>query len=207
MGHVSKVPTAAFTNSQKILTGSHDRTIKIWDLCKGYCVRTIFTLSSVNGISIVDSDGDVFVSGHLDSNLRVLDARSGGVVKEIVGVHGGQVTGVEVFGGNRVLTTSRDHSLRVIDLRTFEVLKVMQGDTFRVGLNWSRSCWSPDGQYVASGSADGNIWVWNANSGIVQNELKQSASAACAVVWHPQGLFVYSAETAKNIMIWGTDYQ
>lgn len=38
-GHSSKVFSARFCNSlsQRIVSGSHDRTIKIWDLVKDYC--------------------------------------------------------------------------------------------------------------------------------------------------------------------------
>lgn len=36
-----QVFSAVFADTQKVITGSHDRTIKLWDLTKGYCTRTV----------------------------------------------------------------------------------------------------------------------------------------------------------------------
>ncbi len=71
MGHIGKVYTAKFSASDRIVSGSHDRTLKIWDLTKGYCVKTLFTLSSCNDLCILDNDGNVIVSGHLDNGIRI----------------------------------------------------------------------------------------------------------------------------------------
>lgn len=32
---------------------------------------------------------------------------------------------------------------------------------FKVGCDWSRATFSPDGKYVAVGSADGNVFIWS----------------------------------------------
>jgi autophagy-related protein 16 len=56
-GHVGKVHSALFLNHQCVISGGHDRTIKIWDLNRGYCTKTIFTVSSCNTISTTDDQG------------------------------------------------------------------------------------------------------------------------------------------------------
>ncbi len=56
-GHIGKVYSARFIDASKVISGSHDRSIKIWDLTKGYCTKTIFTLSSCNDLVSLDSDG------------------------------------------------------------------------------------------------------------------------------------------------------
>lgn len=43
---------------------------------------------------------------------------------------------------------------------------------FKVGLNWSRSTVSPDGAFVASGSQDGNVFIWNSQNGVLEKMLK-----------------------------------
>jgi autophagy-related protein 16 len=59
-----------------------------------------------------------------------------------------------------ILTTSRDNTLKVIDTRMFLPSATLSASGFRVANNWSKSCFSSDGVYVASGSADGNVYIW-----------------------------------------------
>jgi autophagy-related protein 16 len=126
-GHVGKVYSARFIQDKTVISGSHDRTIKVWDLTKGYCVKTIFSLSSCNDLTAANLDGSVIISGHLDSNIRFWDSRTGSLIREIIGAHAAQVTGVQMFSDwTKVLTTSRDNTLKVIDVRKFEpVLTIM----------------------------------------------------------------------------------
>ena len=122
-GHVGKVYSARFIQDSTIISGSHDRTIKIWDLNRGYCVKTIFSLSSCNDLTAANLDGSVIISGHLDNNIRLWDSRSGNQIREIIGVHAAQITGVHMFPDlTKFLTTSRDNTLKIIDMRTYEPL-------------------------------------------------------------------------------------
>jgi autophagy-related protein 16 len=62
----------------------------------------------------------VIISGHLDSNIRFWDSRSGMQIREIIGTHAAQITGLCMFSDfTKVLTTSRDNTLKVFDVRTF----------------------------------------------------------------------------------------
>lgn len=126
-GHIGNVWTASFmAERQHIASASHDRTVKIWDAERGTCIRTIFAHSSVNDLCLADDSGydrcRVFgsnglydqcsfhktsrhrrscriITGHADSAVRVWDTNSGSVIKEIKGIHAGQVTSVSVAPG------------------------------------------------------------------------------------------------------------
>ncbi|KAJ3327653.1 hypothetical protein HDU76_011377 [Blyttiomyces sp. JEL0837] len=173
-GHIGKVYSAKFTDSNRVISGSHDRTLKLWDLAKGYCVKTLFTLSSCNDLELLDGEGSMIVSGHLDNNLRVWDTRSGNLSREVSGLHSGQITSVNLSPNrNLLLTTSRDNTMKLIDIRTYEPVASFTHETFRVGMNWSKSCFSPDGNYVASGSLDGSLFIWNVESQAIEKVIKE----------------------------------
>ncbi|KAH1006056.1 hypothetical protein HUJ04_006938 [Dendroctonus ponderosae] len=48
---------------------------------------------------------------------------------------------------------------------------------FKVGCDWSRATFSPDGQYVAVGSSDGSVYIWGVSTGKVETILKEHGSA------------------------------
>lgn len=66
-------------------------------------IRTIYTFSSCNDLCLMDADGETIISGHLDNNIRLWDTRTGASIKELTGVHNGQVTSVSMSPGKRNL--------------------------------------------------------------------------------------------------------
>ncbi|KAJ1556468.1 hypothetical protein HK405_002008 [Cladochytrium tenue] len=105
---------------------------------------------------------------------------------------------------NVLLTTSRDNSLKLIDSRTFNVLRTFTAENFRVGMNWSKSCFSPDGFFVASGSMDGSVIVWNSETGAVVQSAREHRSPVCGVAWGVGGpSAVCSAEKDRAFVLWG----
>lgn len=61
----------------------------------------MFTFASVNDVCLLDFDGSTIASGHLDNNLRFWDARSGNCIKEVTGIHLGQITSVCPSSGKK----------------------------------------------------------------------------------------------------------
>jgi autophagy-related protein 16 len=52
----------------------------------------------------MDPDGQTLISGHLDNNIRLWDARTGVGIKELTGIHTGQITSVCMSPGIYILT-------------------------------------------------------------------------------------------------------
>jgi WD40 repeat protein len=73
----------------------------------------------------------------------------------------------------QVLTNSLDSTLKIVDLKTGTIVRVFRHAEFSSCHAWSSSVFSPDGRFVASGSsANGYIFIWNANDGILKAQLK-----------------------------------
>ena len=73
-GHADKVCAARFNpwESTRAISCAHDRTVKAWDLNKGFCVASIMCASNCNAVTYGDG-ASVIVSGHFDGACRVWD--------------------------------------------------------------------------------------------------------------------------------------
>ncbi len=65
--------------------------------------------------------------------------------------------------------------------------------------------WSPNGQYIASGSADTTVQVWNTSTGDTLSTYRGHAgllNGVFSVDWSPHGQWVASAGADKTVQIW-----
>ncbi|RXG50846.1 Autophagy-related protein 16 [Armadillidium vulgare] len=73
-GHSGKVMACKFlAEPSRVVTGSHDRTLKIWDLRS---MKTLFPGSSCNDIVVSDSQCSSVISGHFDKTVKFWDLRT-----------------------------------------------------------------------------------------------------------------------------------
>lgn len=203
-GHTSKVYAGCFSSdSLKALTGSHDRTIKIWDLVRGYVMRTIMCSSSCNAICM-NVDNTLAFSGHFDSNLRVWDLKNGTLITELQGLHTDQITSVVMnHDSSQVLTSSRDNTLKLIDVNTHSVIQSFKHEDYRNGANWAKACMSPDSSYIAAGSSDGNVFIWDAKTGKHHSTLKGHKDIVTCVAWSPKNNgTIASCDKSGAMFLW-----
>ncbi len=155
-------------------------------------------------MTVLDFHGSSIASGHLDNSIRFWDTRTGQSFYEMSSIHTGQITSLKCSPSKmHLLSTSRDNTLSLIDIRTHDVIQTYRDPGFKVGMNWSESCISPDGSYVCSGGANGKVYIWDLNSGVLMASLAGHRSAVCSVAWNPNGeAFVYSAEKDRTLVFW-----
>ncbi|XP_047119630.1 autophagy-related protein 16-1-like [Schistocerca piceifrons] len=186
----------------KVVTGSHDRTLKIWDLRSKACVETKFAGSICNDLVTWDGSGATIISGHFDQRLRFWDARtecgSNGVLLQ------GKVTSLDISkDGKYLLACTRDDSLKLLDLRMNQVVTTFTAENFRVVCDWARAAFSADGRHVAAGSADGSLLVWAVATGKLEHTLQEHGSnGVTAVSFHPHGSFMASVDKKRKAVIW-----
>ncbi|XP_052048280.1 autophagy-related protein 16-1 isoform X1 [Apodemus sylvaticus] len=199
-GHSGKVLSAKFLlDNARIVSGSHDRTLKLWDLRSKVCIKTVFAGSSCNDIVCTEQ---CVMSGHFDKKIRFWDIRSESVVREMELL--GKITALDLNPERtELLSCSRDDLLKVIDLRTNTIKQTFSAPGFKCGSDWTRVVFSPDGSYVAAGSAEGSLYVWSVLTGKVEKVLsKQHSSSINAVAWAPSGLHVVSVDKGSRAVLW-----
>ncbi|KAM6198920.1 autophagy-related protein 16-1 isoform 4-T4 [Sarcoramphus papa] len=199
-GHSGKVLSAKFLlDNARIVSGSHDRTLKLWDLRSKVCIKTVFAGSSCNDIVCTEQ---CVMSGHFDKKIRFWDIRTESIVKELELL--GRITALDLNSERtELLTCSRDDLLKIIDLRVSAVKQTFSAQGFKCGSDWTRVVFSPDGNYVAAGSADGALYIWNVLTGKLERTLaKYHSSSINAVAWSPAGAHVVSVDKGNKAVLW-----
>ncbi|XP_046718211.1 autophagy-related protein 16-1 isoform X2 [Silurus meridionalis] len=199
-GHSGKVLSARFLlDNARIVSGSYDRTLKLWDLRSKVCMKTVFAGSSCNDIVCTEQ---CVMSGHFDKKVRFWDIRAESTVCELELL--GRVTSLDLnHDRTELLACSRDDLIKIIDLRNNAVKQTFSAQGFKCGSDFTRVTFSPDGNYVAGGSADGVLYVWNVLTGKLEKSLdKGHSSSINAVSWSPSGSYVLSVEKSSKAVLW-----
>jgi WD40 repeat protein/DNA-binding SARP family transcriptional activator len=153
--HPTPVWSASFSpNGQRVATAGDDGKARIWDV-SGRGPRTIRAdeqpLLSVR----YSQDGQRLLTAGEDGVVRLWDIRTGAALDVLRGHRGRALQASFVPGSDAIISAGEDGTLRRwAPIQT----TLMHGDVN--GASFSR-----DGRYVASGSSNGAVHVWNLKTG------------------------------------------
>ena len=156
-GHTNSVHTIVFSPDGKLVaSGSHDRTVQLWDSATGLARRTLEGHTGGVGTIAFSPDGKLVASGSYDKTVRLWDSATGEAWRTLEGHTNGVGTIVFSPDGKLVASGSYDKTVRLWDSATGEARGTLEDHT-----NWVVSvAFSPDGKLVASGSYDGTVRLW-----------------------------------------------
>ncbi|XP_030259482.1 ATG16 autophagy related 16-like 2 isoform X2 [Sparus aurata] len=200
-GHSRKVTAARFSSlPHQVVTGSADRTIRLWDLHRAACVQVADVPSYCS--DLVCSENSI-ISGHYDCKIRVWDTRTVSCVQELPAQ--GKVTSLDISSDHRqLLSCCRDDCLQLVDLRRWSNDRMcFRAEGFKCGSDSTKAVISPDGCFLAAGSADGAVYIWNFSTGKLETRLPdQHSSSISAVSWSLSGEHVVSVDKRGLAVLW-----
>ena len=203
-GHADAVDALARSpDSQRIASGSLDKTVQIWDATTG---GNLYTYSDHAGSVYTvawSPDGGLIASGSSDGTVRVWDSSTGRLVYTYHGQSGGIRTVAWSPDGKRIASAGEDKTVQVWDATTGENVHTYRSNTDVV----YTVAWSPDGKRIASAGHGGNgtVQVWDSSTGVNVYTYHGHSWAVYCVTWFSDGKRIASGSYDKTVQIWNID--
>ena len=202
-GHTSGVSGVALSGDGRFaVSGSWDKTLKVWDLETGQERCTIHTGHTGTIMAVaLSEDGRFAVSGSWDKTLKVWDLETGQEIYTLAG-HTDYVCAVALSGDGRfAFSGSSDKTLKIWDLDAGAELRTLAGHSNTV----SAVAVTPDGRWAVSGSMDKTLKVWDLETGQEMYTLAGHTGGVRAVAVTPDGRWTVSGSNDMSLKVWDLD--
>ncbi|KAF9350359.1 hypothetical protein BGX26_011454 [Mortierella sp. AD094] len=228
-GHSDVARCLSFSvTGDHIASGSDDKTVRLWDVDTGDCIRTLLghtggvngVIESIWGIGF-SPKGDRIASGGGDMSVRLWDADTGDYVLTLQG-HNRRIRSVVYSSkGDRIASGGDDNTVRLWDVDTGNCIFKFQGHS-----SWIHSvAFSPKGDQITSGSWDNTVRLWDVDtgdriaSGSEDRTVRLWDAGTCeyistsqghkkyvrSVIFSPKGDQIASGSDDKTIRLWDVD--
>ena len=197
-GHGDSVTSTALSaDGLWALSGSKDKTLRLWEMATGRCVRTFEGHTKRVYSVALSADGRWALSGSCDRTLRLWDAATGECVRTLEG-HTGWVTSVVLSADGRwALSGSVDNTLRMWDVASGRCVRTFEGHE---GLGVYSVKLSSDERFALSGSADSTLRLWEVATGQCVRTLKGHTNWVVSVALSADGLLALSGSGSELII-------
>lgn len=191
-GHAGPVTAACLSaDGHFVLSGSADRTLRLWETATGHCLHTFETdVGSVAAVGL-SFDGRLALSGGTDGTLKLWEVAGGHCLRTCRAEDDDVLTCASLsFDGRLALSGSTDGSVRLWDVGGGRLLHRLHGHTGPV----HSVCLSADGRLALSGSAQflvrndgerlfttGQLKLWETTTGRCPAVFEGQAVAVTAV--------------------------
>ncbi|KAI8929012.1 WD40-repeat-containing domain protein [Entophlyctis helioformis] len=166
-GHASFVNACSMSKRGPELVASvdDDGFLMLWDQRQKLAVKELggkFPLTA----TAFSLDGGIVFTGGIENDISAWDLRQDRVSYTLQG-HEDTITSLRISPeGDKLLSNAMDNTVRIWDVKPFTItpsrfLKTFEGAPHGFEKNLIRACWSPDSQFVAAGSGDRSVVVWD----------------------------------------------
>ena len=191
-GHTDYVRDLAFTSDGTLLiSGSDDKTVKLWDLQTGGIVRSFYGHTDHIFSVSLSPDHAMIASGSVDKTIRLWDTWTGECHCVMDGHDLVETVSFSPTNPQLLMSASRDYTIRQWNVNGSQVGPTYEGNYV---------AFSQDGTYFVSGG-DSVDTIRSADSGAVVAELQVSGGRSYHCCFSPDNKFV-AISTWKTIYIW-----
>ena len=205
-GHKGRVVSMDISpTSDLFLSAALDDTVRLWDLRSNACQG----LTNIKGSPLIafDPQGIVFALALSDSTIRLYDVRNYeqgpfGMIQSDMFAPGDRWTGLKFSNNSRdMLVSTCNGRIYVLDSMDYKLKYTLGGYDNGSGQKLEAS-FTPDSNYVVSGSENGIVYVWSAADGRKVVELSGHKSRCNLVQFNPKRLMMVTGSTPLDVGMW-----
>ena len=198
-GHTWGVTSVAISpDGQFLVSGSFDKTVKVWELPSGALLHSLDDHSQGVGSVTISPNGHNLASGSGIGKIRLWQLSTGNLLYTLDG-HSSSVLALAYSPDGRTLaSSSEDGTIKLWNLETGELQYDLSGHSDRV---WS-VVFNPRSPLLASSSYDGTIKLWNTKTGKLLHTLHSNSRRVSSVAISPNGKILASGSSNGTIQLW-----
>jgi len=199
MGHTAPlVCVLPHPDSKRIVTGSHDSTIRIWDLDSGECLKILQGHTGKIRTVTLHPDGNRLISASEDNTFKIWDMDSGACLGSINMISKTWLVDDSLISpdGNFLISWHNlSPKIRFWDLKSFECAKTLGGHTNGI----REVVLHPDNKRLISWvqfEEDDSVRIWHINSGACLQALDKHITSVEGINLFPDG---------RRLAVWNRD--
>ena len=211
-GHTGSVICLSYWSSSLygnyLITGSTDRSVKIWDLDKETVFHNLIGHLDCIRCVVCSKPGDdnpIIVSGGDDRSIKIWSLLKGNVMHSLSG-HTAAISSLKIYSENGLfilISCGQDKSIRLWNLDTADFMYQLTGHHGAVNALAIFRGVSP---IVVSGCSDKLIKVWDLKTGRLMRKLLGHEGRVTCVEVSPRGNeeepIIVSGDSSGSIIVW-----
>lgn len=185
------------SDSKTLISGSEDKTIRLWDLETGKEIKQLQGHASFINALVLSPDQQLLYSAGADRSIRLWDLTSGQPLDTIEAAHNSPINQLALSpDGQTLASASADGEVKLWDTNTRELLKRLDGQESAV----NALVFSRDGHVLASGGQA--LQLWAVESGESKTLYTSNGSFINGLAVSPDNLTLISVGADKTMRLW-----
>eukprot|EP01017_Pseudomicrothorax_dubius_P038803 TRINITY_DN5870_c0_g1_i4.p1 TRINITY_DN5870_c0_g1~~TRINITY_DN5870_c0_g1_i4.p1 ORF type:complete len:161 (-),score=34.15 TRINITY_DN5870_c0_g1_i4:71-496(-) len=135
---------------------------------------------------------------------RIWSLKTSEKINELRGVHEGSITHLALSSDNqRVLTTSRDGTVKLVDMRMTSVVMTYRHDAYSNSFEFNKATFGPGENSIIAGGSDGQLFVWNMYTGRMERTIPtehEGGITSCSL--NQITGYLVTADVRGNVFVW-----
>jgi WD40 repeat protein len=131
-GHTNFITDIVLINSNLLASGSHDYTVRIWNLTTNQSVYVFSHAWPVTSLKMISSD--TLASGSLDRTVKLWNITSGSLIRTFTGHSAAILLSVDLFSPQILVSGSEDQTIKLWNISSGQVQNTINTGVYVISL-------------------------------------------------------------------------